>query len=387
MQGDRDLVATIAATLVLVVGMGVGRFAFTGLYPLMIDKGQLSVSGGSYAASANYAGYLVGALLASVRLPLSSRVLCQLAGVATVLTLAALGFDLPSWAIIAVRGISGAFSAIAMIAASHWLIHDRHQHHAAPTLYAGVGFGILISAEAIALGSAAELGSRTIWLGLAGICAALLVSALVMQAGNRRRTQTTRSEQALSDWQGTSLGPWRLILVYGLAGLGYIITATYLPLLVKTAFPAVGPVQAWALFGLAAAPSCFLWHRLHLRFGTSRSLALNLSCQALGVGLPLLHLPIAYLASAIFVGGTFMGVVTIAMPAGRHLAHRVRFNMLAIMTASYGSGQIIGPLIADELYSLTASFDTSLLVAAFALFAGAALSWEVRHNAPQPAAS
>ena len=91
MQGDRDLVATLAATLVLVVGMGVGRFAFTGLYPLMIDEGQLSVSGGSYAASANYAGYLVGALLASVRSPLSSRVLCQLAGVATVLTLAALG--------------------------------------------------------------------------------------------------------------------------------------------------------------------------------------------------------------------------------------------------------------------------------------------------------
>lgn len=82
-----------------------------------------------------------------------------------------------------------------------------------------------------------------------------------------------------------------------------------------------------------------------------------------------------------------MGVVTIAMPAGRHLAHRVRFNMLAIMTASYGSGQIIGPLIADELYSLTASFDTSLFVAAFALFAGAALSWEVRHDTPQPAAS
>ncbi|OLS53504.1 YbfB/YjiJ family MFS transporter [Rhodovulum sulfidophilum] len=384
MQGDRDLAATIAATLVLVVGMGVGRFAFTGLYPLMIDEGQLSVSGGSYAASANYAGYLVGALLASVRLLLSSSVLCQLAGVATMLTLAALGFDLPSGAIIAVRGISGAFSAIAMVAASHWLIHDRHQHHAVPTLYAGVGLGILISAEAIALGSAAKLGSRTIWLGLAGICAPLLASALVMQAGDR--TQTTRSEQALSDWQGPPLGPWRLILVYGLAGLGYIITATYLPLLVRTAFPAVGPVQAWALFGLAAAPSCFLWHRLHLQFGTSRSLALNLSCQAVGVGLPLLHLPMAYLASAAVVGGTFMGVVTIAMAAGRHLAHRGRFNMLAIMTASYGSGQIIGPLIADELYSLTASFDTSLLLVAIALFSGAVLSWKVRHDT-QPVAS
>lgn len=52
MRSKHDVNATVAATLVLVVGMGVGRFAFTGLYPLMISEGSLSVSGGSFAASA-----------------------------------------------------------------------------------------------------------------------------------------------------------------------------------------------------------------------------------------------------------------------------------------------------------------------------------------------
>ncbi|MBT9387048.1 YbfB/YjiJ family MFS transporter [Pseudooceanicola sp. CBS1P-1] len=378
MRSKHDASATVSATLVLIVGMGVGRFAFTGLYPLMISEGTLSVSAGSYAASANYAGYLAGALLVSLRLPLSSRALCQLAGAATVLTLAVLGLSLPAGIVIAVRGISGLFSAIAMVAASHWLIHDRQQHHSAPALYAGVGLGIVLSAETIALGAAAGTGSRIIWIALAGLCSALLVPSFRRTTQGKRDIQEVGPEPRAPKTVGPQLGPWRLITIYGLAGLGYIMTATYLPLLVRTALPSLGPVQVWALFGLAAAPSCFLWHRVHLRMGTSRSLGLNLTCQAVGVGLPLLHLPIAYLASAVIVGGTFMGVVTIVMPAGRRLAHRVGFNMLAIMTAAYGFGQIIGPLIAEQVYARTSSFDGSLSLAALALFAAAGLSYAVR---------
>ena len=55
----------VAAAIILVVGMGFGRFAFTGLYPLMVNEHILTIAGGSWAASANYAGYLVGALALS----------------------------------------------------------------------------------------------------------------------------------------------------------------------------------------------------------------------------------------------------------------------------------------------------------------------------------
>uniref|UniRef100_UPI0035C8243E YbfB/YjiJ family MFS transporter n=1 Tax=Klebsiella pneumoniae TaxID=573 RepID=UPI0035C8243E len=43
--------------------------------------------------------------------------------------------------------------------------------------------------------------------------------------------------------------------VYGLAGFGYIITATYLPLFLSGSLQSVDPVHLWALFGLAAAPA------------------------------------------------------------------------------------------------------------------------------------
>jgi hypothetical protein len=45
--------------------------------------------------------------------------------------------------------------------------------------------------------------------------------------------------------------------------------------------------------------------------------------------------------------------------------------MLAIMTAAYGVGQIIGPLVANALYARSQSFDASLLLAALALVVAA----------------
>jgi hypothetical protein len=55
--------AALVAALVMAVGMGFGRFAFTGIYPVMVSDAVLTVHQGTLAASANYAGYLVGALL------------------------------------------------------------------------------------------------------------------------------------------------------------------------------------------------------------------------------------------------------------------------------------------------------------------------------------
>jgi len=40
----------LAGALVLAIGMGFGRFAFTGMYPLMVHEGQLTIASGSLAA-------------------------------------------------------------------------------------------------------------------------------------------------------------------------------------------------------------------------------------------------------------------------------------------------------------------------------------------------
>src|SRR5258705_13829301 len=54
----------IAGLLALAVAIGIGRFAFTPLLPMMQEDAGLSVADGGWLASANYAGYLLGALAA-----------------------------------------------------------------------------------------------------------------------------------------------------------------------------------------------------------------------------------------------------------------------------------------------------------------------------------
>lgn len=370
-----DRLAALAAALVLLIGMSFGRFAFTGLYPLMVADNQLSVEGGSWAASANYAGYLIGALMVGVLPAVSSRTLCTVAVLSTAALMAPLGLHMAEWLIIAIRGLAGVSSAFAMVAAAHWLIQDRRNQNGAPILFAGVGVGIVLSAEIIAAGHAAALSSRAIWLLLAIVALGLALLAMLMQARAERLPPPPEpAGAALGGGTSAPIRAGRLILIYGLAGFGYIITATYLPLLVRTALGgSIDPVHVWAVFGLGAAPACFLWHALHVRWGTALSLMANLLVQAVGVVLPLLHDPAAYIVSALLVGGTFTGTVTIAMPAARRVAATVRFNMLAIMTAAYGVGQIVGPLIAAALYARTQSFDAALVTAGAALLVGGGL--------------
>ncbi|HAP27342.1 MAG TPA: MFS transporter, partial [Achromobacter sp.] len=54
------------AALALAAAMGIGRFAFTPAWPLMAQESGLSLAQGGWMASANYAGYLLGALAAIV---------------------------------------------------------------------------------------------------------------------------------------------------------------------------------------------------------------------------------------------------------------------------------------------------------------------------------
>lgn len=386
------LLSSLAAGAVLAIGMGFGRFAFTGLYPLMVHDGYLTVSSGTLSASANYAGYLLGALIVARMKPKDARALCLWAMAANVMGMAALAGLHDAWIIIAVRGLAGVFSAFSMVAASLWLLQHMGHTQGAPLLYSGVGVGIVISAELIALGHHAGLGSAAIWLLLAfsgGALALVSLPALRDRSRSESKPEPHSGNNATGGLGGNSAGnsadipkahaatssdAFRLIAIYGLAGFGYIVTATYLPLLIKDALGSVDPLQVWAVFGLGAVPSCFFWHALRVRHGTRASLILNLSVQAAGVALPALsHTPVSYLASAFLVGGTFMGTVTIAMPAARRMAHATRFNILAGMTAAYGVGQIAGPLVANALYAGSRSFSGSLLAAAGALAVAALL--------------
>ena len=57
------LATALAGMAALASAMGIGRFAFTPLLPMMLHDGVVDIATGSWLATANYFGYLAGAIL------------------------------------------------------------------------------------------------------------------------------------------------------------------------------------------------------------------------------------------------------------------------------------------------------------------------------------
>src|SRR5215212_6797377 len=153
----------------LAAAMGVGRFAFTPLMPLMLRDGTLGAAAGAEWAAANYGGYLAGALTASwfSRDP-RRGVRWSLAGVAlTTLAAAWVGGETPALLGPTLRAAAGVFSAWALVCASGWCLAElarRRVPQLGAWIYCGVGLGIALA------GALAWLGGRQpaswLWLEL-----------------------------------------------------------------------------------------------------------------------------------------------------------------------------------------------------------------------------
>ena len=63
-RSDSALTVAVSGLAALAVAMGIGRFAFTPILPMMQADHGISVAQGGWLASANYLGYLAGSLFA-----------------------------------------------------------------------------------------------------------------------------------------------------------------------------------------------------------------------------------------------------------------------------------------------------------------------------------
>lgn len=363
----------LEAALMLAVVMGFGRFAYTALYPYMVNEQILGIEQGSWAAAANYLGYLIGAIW-TIRIKLNQAhqwALVALLG--TAITLGALYLTSLGVLIISIRLLAGVFSAVGIVATSMWLLGQRQKLNAAPIMYAGVGLGIAASAQLVAVMSERWL-SPQIWLMLALM--ALAVTALVIHGLFFEQSQDS-PVSASSAATNSRLDAQALPVLYGLAGFGYIITATYLPLLITLAVASADIEFVWTAFGLSVIPSCFIWYQISRRLGTRMALVLNMLMQAIGVILPVaLPYAMGYMLSALLVGGGFMGTVTLVMPIAKQLTTKTGKNLIAIATVAYSIGQILGPIVSAQLYRWTQGFEMSLLLAMIALLMGAIIAWQ-----------
>jgi predicted MFS family arabinose efflux permease len=131
----------------------------------------------------------------------------------------------------------------------------------------------------------------------------------------------------------------------------------------------------WLLVGLAAAPSVAIWGMAARRVGNAKAFGLASLLQAFGVSASVLSSSVAgIIASALLLGGTVMGITALGLIEARRLAPGDVRRTLAIVTASFGVGQILGPAVAGVLFDLTGSFLVPSLWAAAALLVAAMLT-------------
>src|SRR5580698_1141006 len=137
--------ASIACMVTLAVVLGIGRFAFTPLLPLMLHGSGLDIRHGGWLASFNYAGYFVGAVTcAALRVQPARMVHVGL--VLTVLLTLAMGLTSTFWIWAPVRFVAGVVSAWTFVFASQWGLRRLAELHAnewGGVIYTGPGFGIV----------------------------------------------------------------------------------------------------------------------------------------------------------------------------------------------------------------------------------------------------
>ena len=383
--------AALACMTTLAVVLGIGRFAFTPLLPLMLHgsafgQPQIDIQHGGWLASANYAGYFVGAITcAALRVEPARMVRVGL--VATVLLTLAMGITSQFWVWAVVRFVAGAVSAWTFVFASQWGLRrlaELGAHGWGGVIYTGPGMGIV--GTGLLVSAAGGYGATVGWIGfgLIGAVLSIVVWPVFRTApgGATRATggATTAARQALPEGHRSSTKhAWHradafwLILLYGVPGFGYIITATFLPVIARHALPGSSwPDLFWPMFGAALIVGALLAARLPVHWDNRTLLAGCYVLQAAGIALGIVW-PTAggFSLGSILIGLPFTAITLFAMREARRLLGDEAAGLMGYATAAYGVGQIVGPLVAAPIAEHTGSFSPALWLAAGTLLLGA----------------
>ncbi|WP_028996161.1 YbfB/YjiJ family MFS transporter [Azonexus hydrophilus] len=378
MNEQRERLKVLGAGIFsLLLAMGVARFAYTPLLPLMQQQAGLGIADAGWLAAINYGGYLCGALLASLvsDLVLKDK-LYRIGMILAIASTAMMGLstDPTVWAIS--RFVAGLSSAAAMLFGTglilNWLI--RHQHRSELGIhFAGIGLGIAGCAAAVAL-MQQWLDWREQWFALTALGCLLAIPALRWLPAPDT-SGLTRSGEKLEDNPPSPLFMRLFMAAYFCAGVGYVVSATFIVAIVDRLPGMAGQgTLVFLALGVGAAPACIVWDLIARRIGDLNALIAAAVLQIAGILLPLAGGLPAALAGAMLFGGTFIGMVSLVLTmAGRYYPTRPA-KMMGKMTVSYGVAQILAPAITGWLAAGRAGdYAVGLYMAAGVMLVGSVL--------------
>lgn len=374
----RPLRLALGGLIGMAVAMGIGRFVYTPILPGMMAELGMTPAAAGWIASANYLGYLVGALACAGAWASGRERWLMLGGLAASTVLAALMAATDTVAaFVAIRFLAGMASAFVMvflasIIFSHLAASGRNDLQAVH--FSGVGVGIILSSVMMMGLVWAQQHWFAGWQGAAilSLLGSLAVYWLVDQ--DPVRGEGARVEPALPRDRRLI----QLIIAYGLFGFGYIVTATFLIAIVRQGgggrlFEGV----VWLSTGVAILPSLWLWGVLSRRRGPVAAFIAGCLVEAVGVAASVsMGGWFGPIVGGILLGGTFVAVTAYGLQAGRLLAPASPRRVFALMTASFGVGQVLGPIAAGLIAHETGTFFAGSMLASLALVVAVGFAWQ-----------
>lgn len=374
MSKPQDRIKVLSAGIFsLILALGVARFAYTPLLPIMQHQAGLGVAAAGWLAAINYAGYLSGALIASLisDMVLKDR-LYRIGMILAILSTAMMGLttDFTVWALS--RFIAGFSSAAGLLLGSglilNWLI--RHDHRSELGIhFSGIGLGIASAAAAVSLMNQWLNWSQQ-WFALTALGCLLVIPALAWLPAPDR-SMVTRTGQKMHDAPPSPLFLRLFTFAYFCAGIGYVVSATFIVAIIDHIPGLAGKGGlVFLVIGLAAAPSCIAWDFIARRTGKLNALIAASVLQIIGILLPIwTHGTVGAFVGALLFGGTVMGIVSLVLTmAGQYYPTRPA-KMMGQMTISYGAAQIIAPAITGSLASHFGGYSAGLYLAGVAMIA------------------
>jgi len=357
----------------LIVTVGVARFSYSLLLPIMQDGAGLTELGGGWLASTNFMGYMSGVLLAASLHNMNYKYnLHRLYLILSVLTSAAMVMttDMVTWAVL--RFIAGVCASGGFIIASglilKWLV--KHHHRAELGIhFSGAGLSIIITSLLVEFMLTISADWQQQWLALAVMAAVFAIPAWLWMphpfidgqvGGTAKDTPPSKVFKSL------------MMLAYFCAGYGYAVSSTFIVDIVERVEGLQGQGGlAFLLVGLAATPAALIWDRIARRTGYIKALIVAYILQAIGIILPAINdsLPVVIL-SALMFGGTFIACVSMVLTMAGKFYPSNPAKFMGTMTLAYGAAQILAPVCTGYLTETFGSYDIGLYVSAAIVMIG-----------------
>ncbi|MEO5882302.1 MAG: YbfB/YjiJ family MFS transporter [Caldimonas sp.] len=410
----------VAGLVTLAVAMGIGRFAFTPIMPMMLHDGVVGLQHASWLASTNYLGYLVGAVLCTfdpwlrrrfgLRKPADGPQVVRHGLAATAVLTLAMALPWPAaWPTL--RFAAGVVSAYVLLQSSGWCLAQlaaRGRPSLGGVMFAGPGAGIVGSGLLGGAMVAWQWRASTAWI-VFGLLAALL-TATVWKVLRRENEATLPGADSAA--AGTAVAPSAsapaathgthgraevgvLAVAYGIAGFGYIVTATFLPVIARAAVPGSPLIDLfWPIFGGGIVCGALLSARVSAAIDRRWLLAGAYGVQAIGIGLGVAWPTEAGFAiGSLLLGFPFTTLTLFALQEARRIRPHTPASTMGLVTTVYALGQALGPVMVAALLRLggddaNVAFQRSLLIAATSLLLGAAMFiasarvWPARDRRP-----